>query len=58
MTEILRMARRYQKAKCVSMGREPWRCMVRENGLTTTSVKRIQKDPASYGVLFVTGEND
>lgn len=37
---------------------ETWGCMAKENGLTTTSVKRIQKDPASYGVLFVTGQND
>jgi hypothetical protein len=29
-----------------------------ENGLTTTSVARIQQDPASYGILFVTGEAD
>lgn len=36
----------------------PWGCMATENGLTTTSVARIQKDPASYGILFVTGEKD
>jgi hypothetical protein len=36
----------------------PWGCMAEENGLTTTSVKRIQKDPASYGILYVTGGND
>jgi len=36
----------------------PWGCMAAENGLTTTSVSRIQKDAASYGILFVTGEAD
>lgn len=39
-------------------GIEPWGCMVAENGLTTTSVKRINAKSASYGVLFVTGEAD
>lgn len=37
---------------------DPWGCMVVENGLTTTSVTRIQKDPASYGILFATGDQD
>jgi pimeloyl-ACP methyl ester carboxylesterase len=37
---------------------DPWGCIIRENGLTTTSVARLQGDPASYGLLFVTGEND
>lgn len=37
---------------------DPWGCMVAENGLTTTSIKRIQKAPASYGILFITGEKD
>lgn len=36
----------------------PWGCMVAENGLTTTSVARINAKSGSYGVLFVTGEND
>ena len=36
----------------------PWGCMVLENGLTSTSVTRIQEDPASYGILFITGEQD
>ncbi|MRG97002.1 lipase family protein [Polyangium spumosum] len=36
----------------------PWGCMATENGLPTTSVSRIQKDAASYGILFVTGESD
>jgi pimeloyl-ACP methyl ester carboxylesterase len=35
-----------------------WGCMVTENGLTTTSVARINEKSASYGVLFVTGEAD
>lgn len=33
-------------------------CMVRENGLTTTSVARVAPTAASYGILFVTGQND
>jgi hypothetical protein len=37
---------------------DPWGCMLRENGLTSTSITRISADPPSYGVLFVTGEND
>jgi len=36
----------------------PWGCMAAENGLTTTTIPRIQKDPSSFGILFVTGEND
>ena len=36
----------------------PWGCMATENGLTTTSIPRIQKDSASYGILFITGESD
>jgi pimeloyl-ACP methyl ester carboxylesterase len=36
----------------------PWGCMGVENGLTTTSVARIQKDAPSYGILFVTGGAD
>ncbi len=39
-------------------GFAPWGCMAGENGLDTTSVSRIQKDPESYGILFVTGEAD
>lgn len=39
-------------------GVAPWGCMGVENGLTTTSISRIQQDPASYGILFVTGEAD
>jgi pimeloyl-ACP methyl ester carboxylesterase len=37
---------------------QPWGCMAVDNGLTTTPLKRIQKDPPSYGVLFVTGAKD
>jgi hypothetical protein len=37
---------------------DPWGCMAAENGLTTTTIPRIQKDAASYGVLFVTGAAD
>ena len=36
----------------------PWGCMATDNGLTTTSIKRIQKDAPSYGVYFITGEKD
>ena len=36
----------------------PWGCMLAENGLTTTSVKRIAPTRAGYGVLFVLGEAD
>jgi dienelactone hydrolase len=39
-------------------GLTPWGCLATENGLTTTSVPRVQTDPASYGLLFVTGEAD
>lgn len=37
---------------------DPWGCIVRENGLTTTSVPRLGPDASSYGVLMVTGEAD
>lgn len=37
---------------------EPWGCLLRESGLGTTSVARISADPPSFGVLFVTGEDD
>lgn len=37
---------------------EPWGCLLAENGLLTTSVARLSADPASYGILFVTGEAD
>ncbi|EYF01130.1 lipase family protein [Chondromyces apiculatus] len=37
---------------------EPWGCMGSENGLTTTSIARLQDDPESYGILFVTGQAD
>ncbi len=37
---------------------QPWGCMAAENGLTTTSISRIQKDPPNYGILFITGEKD
>lgn len=36
----------------------PWGCMVAENGLTTTSVKRLAPSAPGYGVLFVLGESD
>jgi hypothetical protein len=32
--------------------------MIGENGLTTTSVKRVRKAAASYGILYVLGEAD
>ena len=37
---------------------EPWGCMAAENGLTTTSIPRIQKDASNYGILYITGEKD
>lgn len=36
----------------------PWDCITGENGLTTTTVERLQTDSASYGLLFVVGEDD
>jgi dienelactone hydrolase len=36
----------------------PWGCMVVENGLTTTSVKRLAPKAPGYGVMFVLGEAD
>jgi len=36
----------------------PWGCMASENGLTTTSVKRISPASPGYGILYVTGEAD
>jgi dienelactone hydrolase len=37
---------------------DPWGCMIAENGLTTTSVGRLDDDAASDGWLIVTGEAD
>lgn len=37
---------------------QPFGCIMAENGLTTTSVARINPASPSYGVLFVLGEND
>ena len=36
----------------------PWGCMVAENGLTTTSVKRLAPAYPGYGVMWVIGEAD
>jgi hypothetical protein len=36
----------------------PWGCMVRENGLVSTSVRRVAPSYRGYGVLFVLGEKD
>ncbi len=36
----------------------PWGCMIVENGLTTTSVKRIGPTAPGYGVMFVLGSAD
>jgi dienelactone hydrolase len=36
----------------------PWGCMVVENGLTTTSVKRLAPAYPGYDVLFVLGDSD
>jgi hypothetical protein len=36
----------------------PWGCMLRENGVLTTSVSRLDDERDSYGMLFVTAEED
>jgi dienelactone hydrolase len=36
----------------------PWGCITSENGLTTTSVARIEPDSDSYGVMYILGEDD
>lgn len=36
----------------------PWGCMVAENGLTTTTVKRLPPRSPGYDILFVLGESD
>jgi dienelactone hydrolase len=36
----------------------PWGCITAENGLTTTSVARIEPESDSYGVMYILGEND
>jgi len=36
----------------------PWGCFLSENGLTTTTVPRINDEPDSYGIFFVTGSED
>jgi hypothetical protein len=35
-----------------------WGCMIGENGLTSTAVKRLPPSWPGYGVLFVLGEAD
>lgn len=37
---------------------DPWGCIARENGLTTTSVQRRSTDPEHYGILFTVSEED
>ncbi len=34
-----------------------WGCMLEQNGLTTTGIRRLESSD-SYGILFVTAEND
>ncbi len=36
----------------------PWGCLISENGLTSTTVKRIAPSWPGYGMLFVLGESD
>lgn len=36
---------------------EPWGCLARENGITSTEIPRAPKVP-SYGILWVLGEED
>lgn len=37
---------------------DPWGCMARENGILTTSVPRLDHAVETYGMLFVTAEQD
>jgi len=37
---------------------DPWGCLLVENGLTTTTTARIEDGDPSYGILFITGEDD
>lgn len=37
---------------------EPYGCVIAENGLTTTSIPRLDTPAASYGILDVFSEND
>lgn len=37
---------------------DPFGCLFTENGLTTTSLRRIHEDHEGYGILFVLGELD
>ncbi len=37
---------------------DPWGCFARENDIGATSVPRLDTYPDSYGVLFVTAEDD
>lgn len=37
---------------------EPWGCITAENGLTTTSIDRIDPESDSHGTMFVLGEDD
>ncbi|MGM0556087.1 MAG: lipase family protein [Myxococcota bacterium] len=39
-------------------GVEPWGCITAENGLTTTSIERIEPTSEAYGILSVYAEND
>lgn len=36
----------------------PWGCMIGANSLLHTDIARITPSPASYGILYVLGEND
>jgi dienelactone hydrolase len=46
-------------AKSGTLGQQqPFGCILAENGLTTTSIPRINPPSPSYGVLFVLGEKD
>jgi hypothetical protein len=39
-------------------GIAPWDCVVDENSLTSTPIARLEPASASYGILYVLGEND
>ena len=48
-----------QEQEAGTLGQEqPFGCISSENGLTTTSIARINAPDPSYGILFVVGEAD
>ncbi|MEW5849788.1 MAG: lipase family protein [Myxococcota bacterium] len=41
-----------------NLANDPFGCLFVENGLTTTSIPRLQDDANDYGLLVILGEND